>query len=106
MHVASRASPCLRGELGLRNDRLQPMFAELVLAEGAREEPPLVELAVEIDDEGAFKLCLGKDHYPSPALRDGMRLEPPSRSMRRMSDHPFTARRSSVRGNPADARRN
>ena len=29
------------------------MVAELVLAEGAREEASLVRLAVEIDDEGA-----------------------------------------------------
>ena len=74
MHAAERPPPGVRGEIGLRNDRLQPTLAELVLAEGAREESPLVELAVEIDDEGAFKLCLGKNHYPSPVLRDGMRL--------------------------------
>jgi hypothetical protein len=40
----------------------------------AREEPPIVELAVEIDDESAFKLCFAEDHYPPPVLRDGMRL--------------------------------
>jgi hypothetical protein len=32
----------------------------------AREEAPLVRLAVEIDDEDVFKLCFGEDHGSRP----------------------------------------
>ena len=66
MHAAWRAFLCVRGDVGLGDPGLEPMVAELVLAEGAREEASLVRLAVEIDDEDVFKLCFGEDHGSRP----------------------------------------
>ena len=42
--------------VGLRDDRLQTVRGEFLLAERAREETAAVFAALDVDDEGAFKL--------------------------------------------------
>ncbi len=66
-----RSVPLVRveGDVGLRDHRLQAVRRELVLAEGAREEPAGVLPALEVDDERSGELGLREDHPASLASR-------------------------------------
>ena len=44
----------VEGDVGLGNDRLQPVRLELMLTEGAREEPARIFPALNVDHERAF----------------------------------------------------
>ena len=57
------------GHVPLRDDALEAVRLELVLAERASEEPAHVLAPLEIDDERAFQLVLGEDHDVPPRLR-------------------------------------
>jgi hypothetical protein len=57
------------GHVLLRDDALEAVRLELVLAERAGEEPARVLAPLEIDDERAFQLGLGEDHDVPPRLR-------------------------------------
>ena len=63
VHAAQRALGLVEGDVGLGDHRLQPVLRELVLAEGAGEEPAVVLPALEVDDERALQLRLGEDHW-------------------------------------------
>jgi hypothetical protein len=54
------------GEVGLGDDRLEPMLTKFILAKGACEEAPFVRLALEIKDEGALEPGFGKNHDRLP----------------------------------------
>src|SRR5258705_12897843 len=63
------------------------MVAKFVLTECAREEAPLVRLAVEIDDVRAFELGFGEDHSSPPlALDDGQLAIGPALHVSAMSE--------------------
>ena len=57
MHPAQRAGDSVVGDVRLRDDRLQPVLGELVLAERPREEAAVVLAPLEVDDEGAGKVA-------------------------------------------------
>src|ERR1700682_1176855 len=52
----------VEGDVALRDHRLETVLGELLLTEGAREEPPVVVAPLEIEDEGAFELRFREDH--------------------------------------------
>lgn len=61
MHAPQRALADVRGEIGLRDRRLEAMSLEFVLAEGPCEEASFILPAFEIKDERAHKL--GSDKF-------------------------------------------
>jgi hypothetical protein len=63
--AADRAAKPVEADVRLRDDRLQPVLGKLVLAEGAREEPPVVLPSLEIDDKGSLQLGLGEEQVRS-----------------------------------------
>ena len=56
VHAAQRALASVERDVGLRDDRLEPVLGEFVLAERAREETAVVLAALEVDDERALSL--------------------------------------------------
>jgi hypothetical protein len=62
MHAAQCAYFMVEGDIGLGNERLQPVSLKLVLAKGACEKPAAVLSAFEINDVGAFELGFREDH--------------------------------------------
>ena len=67
MHAAQRPLLVVEGHVGLRDHRLQPVVLELVLAEGAGEEPARILAALDVDDERALQLGFREnhlDHFP------------------------------------------
>jgi hypothetical protein len=53
-------------EIDLRNDRLQSVCLEFVLAKSPRKKTPRVLSALQIDDKGALECGLTENHNSSP----------------------------------------
>ena len=62
MHAPHGTLFDVKGDIGLRDDRFQPMGLKLLLAEGAREKAPSVFPALEVDNVGPFQLGLSENH--------------------------------------------
>ena len=62
VHAPQRSLGLVESNVGLRDDRLQSVIGELLLAERAREETAIVLAALDVDDEGALELGFGEDH--------------------------------------------
>ncbi len=62
MHPAQGAFLLVEGNVGLRDDRLQPMVLELPLAERSRKKSAAVLTALDVDREGALELGFGENH--------------------------------------------
>jgi hypothetical protein len=62
MHATEGALEAIERDVDLRNDRIQAVRFELLLAESAREEPAVIFLGLEIDHEGAFQRGFRKNH--------------------------------------------
>jgi hypothetical protein len=58
----------VRRDIGLRNDRLQPVGFELTLAKGSREEPAAVLAPFQLQDVGTFQLGFDENHRTSVNL--------------------------------------
>src|SRR5438477_11513 len=69
MHPTQRALAIVEGDVGLRDQRLQSVLGELVLAKRPREEPSAVLARLDVDDECASELRFLKDHSFSPVTR-------------------------------------
>ena len=51
VHSPQGSPTLVEGDVGLRNDRLQFVIAEFVLAKGAREEAAVISAALDVDNE-------------------------------------------------------
>ena len=65
VHAPERALLRVEGDVGLRDERLQTVIGELVLAEGPREETPIVHAWLDVDDEGSGEPRFVKDQVRS-----------------------------------------
>jgi hypothetical protein len=63
VHAAQRAPVFVERDVGLRDQRFQPVVGELPLAERAGEEAAVVLATLDVDDEGALELGFGEDHW-------------------------------------------
>ena len=62
MHASEGSALRARGDVPLRNDRLQPMREELPLTERAGEETAVVLASFQINDIRIGEGCFGKYH--------------------------------------------
>jgi hypothetical protein len=62
VHAAERPFSAIEPDVGLCDDGFQAVLGKLLLAKRAREESPVVVSPLEVDDEGAFELCLCENH--------------------------------------------
>ena len=53
VHSSKRSLALVEGDVRLRDQGLEPVVGELVLAEGPREKAPVVLSPLEVDDERA-----------------------------------------------------
>ena len=65
VHASQRASPAVRRDVRLRDDRLQAVSRKLLLAESAREKPSVILVPLQFDDVGAIQFRFHKDHWTS-----------------------------------------
>src|SRR5271154_5195288 len=68
MHSAKRPPPCAESDIRLCYHRVQPVFSQLFLAEGAREEAATVIPRLDIYNKGALKVCISEFHIGQPPL--------------------------------------
>src|SRR5437899_10941058 len=62
MRTTQRALLLVEGDVGLGDERLEPVHRELSLAEDPGEQAPVVFAAIHVEDEGALELRLDEDH--------------------------------------------
>src|SRR3989449_9874674 len=73
VHPAHRALLLIESNIGLGDERLEPVLSELSLAEDPGKEAPVVLAAIHVEDEGALELRLDEDHDMVPSLGENMR---------------------------------
>src|SRR2546426_9742916 len=76
VHPAHRALLLIESNIGLGDERLEPVLSELSLAEDPGEEAPVVLAAIHVADEGALELRLDADHDMVPSLGEKTRVDP------------------------------
>jgi hypothetical protein len=62
VHPSQRAFADIERNVRLRDDGLQTVRLEFVLAEGAREKASLIRARLQVNDESTTKFGLGKNH--------------------------------------------
>ena len=75
MQPAQRPLAMVERQVALRHDRFQPVRGELLLTEGAGEEPARVVAGLQVDDKRSLEVGLGEDHA---ATRARQRSDPSS----------------------------
>src|SRR5438094_2302590 len=62
VHPAQCALLLIESDVGLGDERIEPVLSKLPLAEHAREEASIVLAEIQVEDERTLELCLDEDH--------------------------------------------